>query len=41
MIVTGPLSMVFDSSGKPPQNEVNSRGFRVVEVSVDVDKKQR
>jgi len=41
MIITGPLSMVFDSSGKPFQLEPNGRGIRVVEVSVDLDKKNR
>lgn len=35
MIITGPLSMVFDSSGKPCQPEGNGRGVRVIEVSVD------
>ena len=37
MIVTAPLSMVFDSTGKPPQGEPNGRGIRVVEVSVNVN----
>lgn len=37
MIVTGPLSMVFNSKGKPNQPEANGRGFRVVEVSVNTD----
>lgn len=41
MIITGPLSMVFNSSGKPEQPEGNSRGFRVVEVSVDTRKEHR
>lgn len=35
MIITGPLSMVFDSNGKPNQTEGNGRGVRVIEVSVD------
>lgn len=35
MIVTGPLSMVFESTGKPTQSEQDSRGVRVVEVNVD------
>lgn len=37
MIVTGPLSMVFDSNGKPKQPEINGRGFRVVEVTVNTE----
>ena len=41
MIVTGPLSMVFDSTGKPPQSEANGLGFRIVKVSVNTDKKTR
>jgi hypothetical protein len=38
MIVTGPLSMVFDSSGKSDQPERNEkgRGIRVVEVEASV-----
>jgi serine/threonine-protein phosphatase CPPED1 len=32
MIVTAPLSMVFESSGKPKQSEENDRGIRVVNV---------
>lgn len=34
MIVTAPLSMVFDSTGKSGQKEVNTRGIRVVTVEV-------
>ncbi len=41
MIVTGPLSMVFDSAGKPVQQEINGRGIRVVEVSVETDPQKR
>ena len=36
MIITAPLSMVFESSGKSkklPQTEINDRGIRVVRVS--------
>ena len=32
MIITAPLSMVFESNGKPKQCEPNERGFRVVNV---------
>mmetsp|Transcript_1684 Transcript_1684/g.2222 ORF Transcript_1684/g.2222 Transcript_1684/m.2222 type:complete len:419 (-) Transcript_1684:136-1392(-) len=35
MIITGPLSMVFDSNSKPENSEENGRGFRVVEVFAD------
>ena len=35
MIVTGPLSMVLDSSGKPPQSEKNGRGLRIVKVTTN------
>ncbi len=41
MIVTGPLSMVFDSKGKPIQDEPHGRGIRVVDVSVDMDAEKR
>ncbi len=37
MIVTGPLSMVFDSAGKPAQPEGNGRGIRIVEVNVNAN----
>jgi hypothetical protein len=40
MIITSSLSMVFESTGKPQTNEVNSRGFRVVEVNADTTEKQ-
>ena len=32
MIITAPLSLVFESTGKPKQKECNGRGYRVVEV---------
>jgi hypothetical protein len=32
MIITAPLSIVFESSGKPRQTEQNDRGIRIVEV---------
>jgi len=33
MIITAPLSITFESTGKPKQNEDNGRGVRVVNVS--------
>jgi len=33
MIITAPLSMVFESTGKPDQKETNGRGIRVVNVN--------
>lgn len=34
MIITGPLSMVFESNGKPRQSEPNGRGIRVIQCTV-------
>mmetsp|Transcript_19591 Transcript_19591/g.41058 ORF Transcript_19591/g.41058 Transcript_19591/m.41058 type:complete len:573 (-) Transcript_19591:2365-4083(-) len=34
-IITSSLSVVFDSSGKPKQEEENGRGLRLVEVHLD------
>ena len=36
MITTSSLSLVFDSNGKPPQDEPLSRGIRIVHVNVPV-----
>lgn len=33
MIITAPLSVVFESSGKPKKCEPNERGFRLVNFS--------
>lgn len=33
-IITAPLSVVFESSGKPKQSEANGRGIRVVDVNL-------
>ena len=35
MIITAPLSVLFESSGKPKQNEENKMGVRVVNVTKD------
>ena len=35
MIITAPLSIVLESSGKPKQEEVNGRGIRIVEVHLN------
>lgn len=37
MIVTAPLSMVFESTGKPSSSEKNARGVRVVQVDTTTD----
>ncbi len=34
-IITAPLSVVFESSGKPPQYEHNGRGIRIVNVNLE------
>ena len=41
MIITGPLSMVFESTGKQSQQEEFGRGIRVVEVKVNPEKNRR
>jgi hypothetical protein len=40
MIITGPLSLIFESSGKP-KKEIDSRGIRVIEVHSPMDAAKR
>lgn len=41
MIITAPLSMVFESTGKEVKQEENGRGIRIVNVEVNPEKNRR